>query len=278
MSKRLQRPIPGAVGLLGAMLLLACLVFLGIRAGDAGAVAAKTLGASGRTPPPSCPRPKHDGFPSYKECNAFGHVTGFQISADGERAIFKAPEDGKIVAWSVKTSVPRTDPANPDLVDERAVFEQKLSDETFDRYGGNPTAGISILKEVGPGKFLLAKRSPIVELNDSLGSRPIFTLDKPLRIQKGRVVALTTPTWVTNFALADPSGNRGLSDKYAWRASRRPDRCETTTNPDGTVNDDNLTKLSHPHVRVGSEKKYGCVYRGADILYWAYYVPDRSGK
>lgn len=264
MSNRPTAPnrLAPALGL--AVLLAVLWVVLGLTAPSASGVAAKQIGEGGATPKPGCPAPEEEGFPSYEECNAFGHVTGFQISTDNERAVFKARESGRIVAWSVDTGLPQDDPY-------RNFFEQNLSDETFDRYGGTPTAGISILKEVGRGRFKLTKKSPIVELDGSLGRSPIFTLKKPLRIQKGRVVALTTPTWVTNFALATPRGDAALSGSYQWRASRKPDRCEATPEDNS-----NLTDLSHPHVEKGTTKKYGCVYPGADILYRAYYVPDAS--
>lgn len=247
--------LPTAVG---AIILLAACLLAAVAAQSASGVAAEILGDDGRTPPPSCP----------KDCNAFGHVTGFQVSTDNEHAVFKAREDGKIVAWSVDTNVPPQDPY-------RNFFESQLKDETFDKYGASPTAGLSVLKKVGRGRFKLTKKSPIVDLTDSLGREPIFTLKRPLRIQKGRVVALTTPTWITNFGLRDPSSKDFLSSSYKWRASRRPNRCDVTKNPDGSTNYDNLTKLSHPHVKKGSIKKYGCLYTGADILYRAYFVPDK---
>ena len=247
------------------LLMMVVWIGLGLRASDADGVAANVIGESGRLPKPSCPA-TGDGF---KDCNAFGHVTGFQVSTDGERAVMKAKEDGKIVAWGVNTSVPEKDPF-------RDFFEENLADQTFDKYGGKPTAGISILKEKGKGRFALAKKSPIVELDSNLGRNPIFTLKKPLKIKKGRIVALTTPTWVTNFALADPKGKSALSDDYKWRASRKPDRCLATRDSDGNTDNSNLTELSHPQVKKGSIKKYGCTYTNADILYRAYYVPDKK--
>jgi hypothetical protein len=177
------------------------------------------------------------------------------------------PRD-RVSASDRQTSKPRSDPPK-NVADERAFFEQNLADKTFDRYGGKPVANISVLKKVGRGRFKLAKKSPIVELDPTLGEKPIFTLDKPIKVQKGRIIALTTPTWVTNFALAKPSGKGSLSGKNTWRASRKPDRCD---------GEKNLTKRSKPHVRKGSTKKYGCIYKGAEILYWAYFVPSGNKK
>lgn len=239
--------------------------------------------------PPSCPTPAKEqkreaqdanyDIPDHKECNVFGHVTGFQLRTDSNRAVHKVPANGKLVAWSVDLADPRSNPKNDTLVDERGFFESKLSDETFDNYGSRPVANIEVLKKKGKGRFKLTKKSPIVELDPWLGDSPIFTLKKPLRVRKGRVVALSTPTWVPNFALAEPGGNGSLSEQNKWRGSRKPGSCVgEDTDGDGVVDDDsNLTSGSKPQVRKGSTKKYGCVYSGAQILYSAFLVADKKG-
>lgn len=266
---------------------LACCAFA-FAAGPAPAPAAKVvkIGGGKEFGPPSCPTPakaqkraENEGIPvpNYLACNAFGHVTGFQIRTDTEKAVHKVPRDGKLVAWNIDLSKPRSNPKNDALVDERSFFADKLSDETFDRYGARPVANIEVLKKQGRGRFKLVKKSPIVELDPWLGQNPLFTLGKPLKVKKGSIVALSTPTWSTNFALAKPGGKASLSDQNLWRASRKDDRCEVTRREDGSVDDSNLTKLSKPHVRKGSTKKYGCVYSGAQILYKAFMVPDSKG-
>jgi hypothetical protein len=80
-----------------------------------------------------------------------------------------------------------------------------------------------------------------------------------------------------------PGKKQGLSSKNVWRASRQPSRCEAEDkNNDGDFTDegeiDNLTKKSHPHYKKGSTRTYGCIYNGAQILYWAYFVPSGGGK
>lgn len=260
------------IALIGALALIAAIgLALAVGLDRAGARGATVIGATSKVPDPSCPLPKgpqqrDQAIPSYRECNAFGHVTGFQLRTSEQQAVSKVKRDGHIVAWSVKTSKPRSDPPK-DVADERAFFEENLADNTFGKYGGRPVANLSILKKVGRGRFKLVKESPIVELNPTLGEKPIFTLRDPIRVQKGRIIALTTPTWVTNFALAKPSGKAPLGGKNSWRASRKPDRC------DGTKN---LTDRSKPQVKKGSKKKYGCIYKGAQILYWAYFVPTEK--
>lgn len=254
-------------------------LFLGVQ--FASGRSSTVIGPVGDVPDPSCPIPagiqkRDEAIPDQKRCVAFGHVTGFQIRTDDQRRVHVIPKDGKIYAWSVRISKPRSDPSNEDLANERAFFEEKLSDETFDRYGAAPTAAISILKKRGRGRFKLVKQSPVVDVSDALGSKPIYTLRKPLKVKKGSIVALTTPTWLTNFALAAPNGDRTLSEKNIWRASRKPDRCTTETDDEGNVDDRNLTSRSKPHVKKGSTKRYGCIYNKAQILYWAYFAPDQK--
>ena len=53
-----------------------------------------------------------------------------------------------------------------------------------------------------------------MQLSSVLGNRPVFTLTDPLRVRKGMIVALTTPTWLSNLA------DYGASNSDAWRASR----------------------------------------------------------
>lgn len=221
-----------------AALLLAALVVLGIRAADADAVAARELGRTNRTPGPLCP----------KDCRATGSVTGFQVEADGKRKLFKAPSDGHIVAWSVDLSKP-TD----DQIDSFSkIFEDK-------KYNGAPVARLAILKDAGKNRFKLAKQSPPIKLRSRLGRRPVFTLGKPIRVQKGRAVALTLPTWAPLF-------RDGLSRSAdIWAASRDPDKCSGAEVPD-----------AKPQQKVGSTRTYGCRLKGERILYWAYFVPSKK--
>jgi hypothetical protein len=226
---------------------------------------------------PTCPTPKEG--PDYKDCNAFGHATGFQLSTTKQkRAVHKIREDGHIVAWGVDLGVP--DP------EARSFFEANLGDDTFGKYGSNPVGNISILKKKKGSnrndRFTLTKQSPIVELESQLGRSPIITLDKPLKVKKGLIVGFSTPTWATNFGLQERGKKRGLSSSNRWRASRESNRCEPEDkNKDGDFNDpgeiDNLTKRSKPQYKKGSTRTYGCAYGNAQIIYWAYFVPDKGG-
>lgn len=256
---------------------LGCAALVGSPSLAPAATKAKIIGPTKNPSDPTCPTPKRPNPPSYKFCNAYGHVTGFQIRTDEERAVHKVRQTGHLVAWSMDLGKPR------EGGEALSFFESELRDETFDRYGSEPVANIAVLKKKkgSRGRFILAKKTPIVQVGSMLGEKPIFTLDKPIRVKKGRILALTTPTWLPNFARATPNGKSALSSKNIWRASRKPDRCEPEDlDGDGTINGSdefrNLTKRSKPQVRKGSTKRYGCIYNGAQILYWGYFVPQKK--
>ena len=206
-------------------------------AAQAGAANAKTLGKTQGSPNPSCPR----------NCLATGSVTAFQREASGKSNLFRATEDGKIVAWSIDLSRPNKS--------QREFFGKFFESETF---GKAPTAGIAVIKRTGGKKYRLKRDSPIVSLGSELGEHQTFTLGNPLQINKGDILALTLPTWASNF-------RGGLSRaKNEFRASRSSRKC--TSNKD--------IKDGRPHRAVDSERVYGCDYKGSRLLYWGYYRPD----
>jgi len=222
-------------------LLLALVVALG--GSPAGAADAKptVIGKTETSPKPTCPTPKGDNVPADQACQAMGRVTGFQTSADGRRNPFKVRRQGTIVAWSVSVSKPNKE--------ERTFFAEALSKS------GPPSARLSILKPKGEGRFKLVKQSPVVQLESVLGNKPVFTLTDPLRVRKGMIVALTTPTWISN--LADAQARK--SD--LWRASREDGQC---------LSKQDLLQRSRPQQKVGGKRNYDCTYRGARLMYWAF--------
>jgi hypothetical protein len=205
---------------------------------------ATLLGRTPKTPRPTCPTPHSSDAPPEKSCQAMGRVTGFQISANGVRQPFKVRRPGTIVAWSVDLSRPSKK--------ERDFFETQLSKS------GPPRGRLSILKRKKAGPYKLVKQSPVVNLKSSLGSRAVITLADPLRVRKGMIVALTTPTWLSNLA------DFGASDSDVWRASREQGQCTQA---------EDLLKRSRPQQKVGGMRDYSCTYEGARLLYWAYLVP-----
>ena len=231
-----RRRLPVIVA--GLVFALVCGFALASNLTEAGAARAKILGKTRSTPKPSCPG----------NCQVQARVTGFQKSVDGRRGIFKVKKTGHIVAWSVDLAKPNEE--------ERNFFEDNLSSPDF---GSRPTARLSVLKKTDRKKYKLTKQTPVVELNPVVGESPIFTLTDPIRVRPGEVVALTAPTWITNFA------HQRVSRENAWVGSRGSKKCE---------GEENLLEKSRPHQKVDTVRKYGCVYRGARLLYRAYFVAN----
>ncbi len=210
---------------------------------------AKEIGKTKKEPKPSCPTPSGNDFPPKKGCQVLGEVTGFQAHADGKKGLMKAPADGHIVGWAVDLSRPNKD--------EQKFFARKLGDRAFN---GEPSARLSLLTRSNNNKkkYRLRAQSPATKLGSLLGRRQYFTLNNPIPVKQGWISALTTQTWVPDFA-------HDLPGDDLWKASRTAKRC------DGEAN---LTKRSRPHQDPGSTRVYGCSYDDARILYWAYFVPS----
>ena len=220
-----------------APLVLAALIALAGGAAEATASTAKMLGKTERTPEPSCPK---------TPCEAVGSVTGFQLVADGDRAPFKARENGWIVGWAIDLSKPKKSQHN--------FFADFYQSNAF---GMVPTARISVIKRRDERNYKLKAQSPVVTLGTALGARQTFTLTNPMKIRKGEFLALTIPTWAPAFSVSLSGRNN------VWRSSREAGKCSGTGN----------IKAGKPQQKVGSVRSYGCDYTTARLLYWGYYTP-----
>src|SRR5207249_2265167 len=146
--------------------------------------------AKGHTPAPLCPqRPPEQGNPPTvtRPCKVIGSVTGFQLKANGQHHITRASSSGQIVAWSVSL-------AKPNKLERNALGA--LSFFGTKRFGEEATARIGIITPKKGGTFKLLRQSPTVKLDQSFGELHYVTLNAPLKIKKGQIVALTTQTWV----------------------------------------------------------------------------------
>lgn len=252
---KLPKRISSARRAFAALLVATLCVGFGIQVADGAKT--KQLGKTKSSPRPMCPAKKVQN-PTVKElCEVTGQVTGFQRSADGKKGLFKVKDDGKIVAWSIDMADPRKS--------ERDTFGEAAA---TNRFGKAPSAGISIIRSTSGSEFELKKKSPMLSMRGFYGRQPVITLDKPLRVRKGDVVALTTDTWLPAFTRI----NQNQDD--AWIASRKEKDC---TVPNSVPPDKRLEYFfehTSPHRQVGTERKYQCTYKGARILYWAYFVPS----
>jgi hypothetical protein len=245
---RTNRTIRAWSLLAGAACLFALLVaVVAPGAADSAPLRVIVLGQTPETPPPACPGKTVNGNPVIF-CKVEGHVTGFQVSADGVAKPYEAPFEGKVVAWSITLSKPSTKETET-TADEVGFFNEFL--------GSPAQARISILRPVGksnPPKYKLVRQSPTETLTPYFGTTPIFVLDHPLVVLKGQIVALTVPTWAPMFAI-------NVSPEDKWRGSR-------SKSQDHCISKEDI-KNGRPQQAIGSTKTYGCFYSEARLLYTA---------
>jgi hypothetical protein len=243
----------------------ALLAFAGLCAGlvvaigisPAGAKKATVIGKTKSTPPPSSGEKKNPNA-----CNVVGRVTGYMTVADGKKHPFNVFKNGKIVAWAIDLSKPFNTKKYPQQDFVGTLFENQ-------KFGKHPSARLAVLKRKAKHKFKLVHQSKAIDLNSFLGQKETFTLQKPIHVHKGQVVALTYPTWASNFVYQgiSSSGNE-------WRASRVKKHCEAKNSSQQSVH--RFARKSKAQQKVGSTRPYECNYNQGRLLYWAYFVPDKK--
>lgn len=196
------------------------------------------LGAGSSQPAASkCPE-----FP----CQAIYQVTGYQGRSGDLKDPFIIKENGYLVAFSVVL---------PEMADNQ------IADFTS-RFGGPPSVRLSVLRRGDTRKtrlnHRLARQSPVVEVEDYLGSTPHFVLREPLRVRKDNIVALTVPTWLPALAIDLGTGNW-------WRSARPKGKCGTA---------EELAPPSTQEETGADVVRYGCTYKKARLLYTASFVAD----
>lgn len=209
--------------LLGAA---AALILLPAAAADARIV---ELGQTAQAPKPSCPG---------KPCLAVSRTTGYQAKVGADRNLFVAPENGKIVAWTITLGEPTKK--------QVAFFDSSL--------GGPASAGITVLR---PGRRLYGRvtgQSPVEKLAPYFGQTVQFPLGRALNVKKGYIVALSVPTWAPALAV-------GFGNDTSWRATRPAGKCETT---------DQQTAQLQP----GTLTRFRCLYRTARLTYTATFISE----
>jgi hypothetical protein len=185
--------------------------------------------ANEELPQPSCPN---------SPCFAVSRTTGYQAKVGTNRGLMKIPENGRIVAWTIRLSKP-----GPKQI---SFFSERL--------GGKPSAGIAIVR---PGKRLYGRvvaQSPVVDLNPFLGQTVQFPLETSIPVKKGSMLALTVPTWAPALAT-------GLGGDTSWRASRPAGDC-----------DDTSTQTAQTDIRDLAQ--YRCLYQRVRLSYSATLITE----
>ncbi|MEA2143345.1 MAG: hypothetical protein QOI64_1775, partial [Solirubrobacteraceae bacterium] len=102
------------------------------------------------------------------DCQAVSRTTGYQAKVGPDRALFQAPADGRIVAWSIALGKPGPK--------QTAFFAERL--------GGESQAAVVVL---APEKKLVRRvvaKAPLVKLTDYFGQVAQFPLEQSLPIKK----------------------------------------------------------------------------------------------
>lgn len=188
----------------------------------------RELGVSNDAPlaDPSCPA----------DCQAIGRVSGFPVQIGGVKNPMLVNEPGKVVAFTIRLGKPDA---------EQIAFFSNL-------FGGRSQVRLSVLKPARTKRrHRLQAQSEVVNVQGYFGSTPTFALDKPLKVDKRSVIALTVPTWVPAFAVNQPSDN-------AWRFSR--ENCDNAQEPAAQQS-------------LKSLRTYGCFKRTARPVYSVTFIP-----
>ncbi|MDX6678607.1 MAG: hypothetical protein QOE31_2659 [Solirubrobacteraceae bacterium] len=171
-----------------------------------------------------------------ESCQAVTRSTGYQAKVGPDRELYQAPENGRIVAWSIALGKPGPK--------QTAFFEE--------RFGGPARAAVVVLD---PGKKLLrtaVAKSPLQTLTGYFGQTVQFPLEQTLRIRKGQYIGLTVPTWA-------PALQIGLGSDTSWRSSRAATGCADTTTQFALLG--NRTSAT-----------FNCLYKTARLTYSATFV------
>jgi hypothetical protein len=221
----------------------ACLTVLAVPAGAQAKV--RELGAEPPGAKVGCP----------ESCQAITRTTGYQTSSGSIKNPYYVRRDGYIVAWTITLGEPSA---------EQISYFQ---DSAAGSLGlGPPSARISVVRKGTRKKNRLMHRllaaSPIERLDRYYGSSPSFVLEKPLRVERGSIVALTVPSWAPAFAV-------GLGRDFAWFSSRHK-----TPRPDDSGSRCGDVSQDAAQEAIGGLRRYECRYRTARLLYSATFVPD----
>jgi hypothetical protein len=186
---------------------------------------------------PKCPT----GVSAVKCTIILTQVTALQTIRDGITYPTTVRQSGRIVAFTVglsRLSTSRT---------QTKQFIHALDNA----WGGVPQVSVTVLRPVGSSSKrrwkVVSTSSPATHLIPYLGQVVQFPLDTALKVQRGDVVALSTPTWapVLSFDLA--------GGKFAYRQSR----ATGCGNP----------SVGQAQLIPGSTATYGCNYPGARVEY-----------
>lgn len=173
-----------------------------------------------------------------ENCQAVSRTTGYQAKVGPDRSLYQAPEDGRIVAWTVGLGKPGPK--------QTAFFNERL--------GGESQATVVVL---AAGKKLVRSvvaKAPLQKLTDYFGTVVQFPLEQSLPIKKGQYIGLTVPSWAPLLQI-------GLGSDTSWRASRAADGCGDTSTQSALVG-------------ARTSTAFKCLFRTARLTYSATFISN----
>jgi len=182
------------------------------------------------------------------DCQVLSVTTTYQVKVGTKTAFMKVPKDGRIVAWTVALGKPT---ATED------AFLTKPSSVTGGGLGlGDPRAGIAVLRaDKAKLTYRNVTQGPIVNLRPYFGKTVQFPLGRTLNVKKGRIIALTVPSWAPVMTL-------GQGKTTSYRASRTKAKCGNTA---ATASDVLIPSVN----TLGKLKAYECLYQDVRLTYSA---------
>jgi hypothetical protein len=173
-----------------------------------------------------------------ENCQAVSRTTGYQAKVGPDRAMYQAPEDGRIVAWTIALGKPGPK--------QTAFFNERL--------GGESQATIVVLASAKKLVRQVVAKAPLQKLTDYFGTSAQFPLEQSLPVKKGQYIGLTVPSWA-------PALQIGLGSDTSWRASRAADGCGDTSTQSALVG-------------TRSSTAFRCLFRTARLTYSATFISN----
>ncbi len=189
--------------------------------------------------PPVCP----NGISAVNYAILLTTVTAVETISDSIAYPTTVKQSGRIVAFTVGLS----------SLDTNATTRKSEIHQADVNHGGTAQVAVTVLRRVGAAKlrkWKVVAESPSYHVQPYLGMVVQLPLETTLAVQKGDVVALTTPTWAPVLSI-------GHSAKaFAYRQSRSRSCASAPA-------------FNQAQLTIGSTAAYACDYPGTRVEYTA---------
>ncbi len=170
-------------------------------------------------------------------------VTSLETLADGSAYPTTVKQAGRIVAFTVGLS----------SLDTNTRARKSEIHQADVGHGGTAQVELTVLRRVGAAKlrkWKVVAASPSFHVQPYLGMVVQLPLETTLAVQRGDVVALTTPTWAPILSIGHPTKT------FAYRQSR-------------SANCGVAPAFNQAQLTINATTGYGCDYPGTRVEYSA---------